>query len=171
MVKLKAIVPQAQLNALEQTPSLSLKSKPDDANPKQDCLEGIAVVAFDPLTGLPTFPIPTVYRNITTLANGSTALWTPTAGRRWRLLGVQVMLMQATTAAAACTLSLLDVAAATGLGVTLGIAAFTAVPNSTIVYNVDCNILAAQPSTALNVNLSSVLAIGGVSVQCWGVEE
>jgi hypothetical protein len=116
----------------------------------------------------------TVYKNITTLANGSTALWTAGVGKRWRILGCQITLMQGTTAAAACVVKLLDVAADTGIGVTLGVGALTAAPATIVVLDLKDmgnGITAAATNTALNVNLSSVLAVGGVTVEVWGVEE
>ena len=115
-----------------------------------------------------------VYKNVTTLAAGSTAIWTSAVGKRWRLMGVCVTLMQGTTAAAACNLRLLDVAADTGIGVTISIGALAAVPNTAIILVINDmgnGILAAATNTALNVNLSSVMAVGGVSVQVWGCEE
>ena len=115
----------------------------------------------------------TAFKNITTLANGSTAIWTSGVGKKWRLMGVSITLMQGTTAAGACKVSLLDVAADTGIGYTICIAAMTAVLNATNILSISFGngILAAATNTALNVNLSSVLAVGGVSVQVWGTEE
>lgn len=117
---------------------------------------------------------PTVYKNVQTAANGSTAIWTSAVGKKWRLMGVVITLGQATTAAAGVKVSLLDVAADTGIGVTVSTAALAAVPNTVIILSIQDmknGILAAATNTALNVNLSSAMAVNGVSVQVWGTEE
>lgn len=116
---------------------------------------------------------PTVFKNAVILNNGSTAIWTSGVGKKWRLMGICITLMQGTTAAAASKLSVLDVAADTGIGVTICSAAMTAVLNATVVLNISLGngILAAATNTALNINLSSALAICGANVQVWGTEE
>jgi hypothetical protein len=88
-------------------------------------------------------------------------------------MGVQIILGQGTTAAAGCKVSLLDVAADTGIGVTVCTGALAAVPNSIKLLDLQIGngILAAATNTALNVNLSSAMAVNGVSVQVYGTEE
>jgi hypothetical protein len=116
---------------------------------------------------------PTVYKNVQTAANGSTAIWTAGVGKKWRLMGVVITLGIGTTAAAGCDVSLLDVAADIGIGIGICTGAMLAVPNSVIVLQMDIKngILAAATNTALNVTLSSAMAVNGVSVQVWGTEE
>ena len=129
---------------------------------------------YNPLSG--NFELtrtPTVFKNVQTAANGSTAIWTAGVGKKWRLMGCIITLGQATTAAAGVKVSLLDVAADTGIGVTVSTAALAAVPNTMIILSASFlnGILAAATNTALNVNLSSAMAVNGVSVQVWGTEE
>lgn len=132
------------------------------------------VTWYDPALGITDLQrTPTVYKNVQTAANGATAIWTAGVGKRWRLMGGVITLGQATTAAAGVKVSLYDVAADTGIGVTLSTAALAAVPNTMIVLQFDIKngILAAATNTALNVFLSSAMAVNGVSVQVWGTEE
>jgi hypothetical protein len=116
---------------------------------------------------------PNVWKSALISANGSTAIWTSAVGKKWRLMGMMATLVNATTAAAASLLKMLDAAADTGIGVQICGAALGAVPTSTIIFNASWQngYLAAATNTALNVNLSSVLAVAGVFVQVWGTEE
>ena len=116
---------------------------------------------------------PTVFKYANVFNVGSTALWTAPAGKRWRLLRLQVVLISGTTAAATCVMTLLDVAAATGVGIQINNAALAACTASNIILDIDFKggLLAAAVNTALNVNLSSALGVHGLSVQAWGTEE
>jgi hypothetical protein len=116
---------------------------------------------------------PVVFKNALISANGSTVIWTAGVGKKWRLMGWRATMVSGTTAAGACLLKLLDVAADTGVGVQICGAALAAVPTSTIIANETYmnGFVAAATNTALNINLSSVLAVAGVHVQVWGTEE
>ena len=116
---------------------------------------------------------PSVWKSALISGAGSTAIWTSGVGAKWRLMGMQATLVNGTTAAAASLLKILDVAADTGIGVQICGAALGAVGTSSIIFNAswENGILAAATNTALNVNLSSALAVAGVFVQVWGTEE
>jgi hypothetical protein len=116
---------------------------------------------------------PSVFKSALIAAAGSTAIWTAGVGKKWRLMGMQITLVNGTTAAAASLLKVLDVAADTGVGVQICGAAMGAVGTSSIIFNSSWGngITAAATNTALNINLSSVLAVAGVFVQVWGTEE
>ena len=116
---------------------------------------------------------PTVWKSALISANGSTAIWTSAVGKKARLMGIRITLINATTAAAACLLKVLDVAADTGIGVQICGAAMGAVGTSSIIVNETYmnGYLMAATNTAININLSSVLAVAGVFVQVWGTEE
>jgi len=116
---------------------------------------------------------PTIYKNVVAVNAGSTAVWTPGVGIRWRLMGFCITIMQGTTAAAGVDVSLLDVASDFGIGVVVCTAAMLATPGAAIILRgtIGNGKVAAATNTALNVNLSTALAVGGVSVQVWGTEE
>lgn len=116
---------------------------------------------------------PTKWFNALILNNGSTAIWTSAVGKKARLMGIRITLVNGTTAAAACLLKVLDVAADTGIGVQICGAAMAAVGTSSIIVNETYmnGYLMAATNTAININLSSVLAVAGVHVQVWGTEE
>jgi hypothetical protein len=117
----------------------------------------------------------TVYKNIYATGAGPTALWTSGAGKKWRILGGQITISQTTaTAAGPFIIRLLDVAADTGIGVTLSTGVLPATAASLVVLNlanIGNGILAAATNTALNVDLSNACTAGGVSIQVWGCEE
>jgi hypothetical protein len=116
---------------------------------------------------------PNTFKNVLAVNAGSTAVWTAGVGKRWRLMGLVITLGQGTTAAAGVKVSLFDVAADTGIGVTVSSGALAAAPNEAIILSMDIKngLMAAATNTALNVNLSSAMAVNGVSVQVWGTEE
>jgi hypothetical protein len=116
---------------------------------------------------------PTKWFNALISANGSTTIWTSQIGKKARLMGIRITLVNGTTAAAACLLKVLDVAADTGIGVQICGAALAAVGTSSIIVNENYGngYLMAATNTAININLSSALAVAGVHVQVWGTEE
>ena len=116
---------------------------------------------------------PTKWFNSLVLNNGSTAIWTSAVGKKARLMGIRVTLVNGTTAAAACKMEVLDVAADTGIGVQICGAIMAAVGTSSIIMNETYmnGYLMAATNTAININLSSALAVAGIHVQVWGTEE
>jgi hypothetical protein len=116
---------------------------------------------------------PVIWKSALISANGSTAIWTSGVGKKARLMGIRMTLVNGTTAAAACLLKVLDVAADTGIGVQICGAALGAVGTSSIIVNENYGngYLMAATNTAININLSSALAVAGVFVQVWGTEE
>lgn len=120
-----------------------------------------------------TVRTPTVWKSALIVNNGSTPIWTSGVGKKARLMGIRATLINGTTAAAACLLKVLDVAADTGIGVQICGAALGAVGTSSIIVNETYlnGYLMAATNTAININLSSALAVAGVFVQVWGTEE
>lgn len=116
---------------------------------------------------------PNTWKSALITAAGSTPIWTSGVGKTARLLGIRITLVNGTTAAAASLLKVLDVAADTGIGVQICGAAMGAVGTSSIIVNESYQngYLMAATNTAININLSSVLAVAGVFVQVWGTEE
>ncbi len=119
---------------------------------------------------------PNTVKTVETLAIGSTAVWTPPAGKRWRLMG-GVLTIPADRASAAggdLKIRLLDVAAEIGLNFRIHkpVAATPAIGDTVIPFNLwPGSILAAAAATALNVDLNTALTVSLVSAVVWGVEE
>ena len=116
---------------------------------------------------------PTIWKSGLFTAAGSTVIWAAVAGKKHRIMGWRVTLVNGTTAAAASLLTLLDAAAATGIGVQICGAAMGAVATSSIIVNESYmnGYLSAAVNTDWNINLSTALAVAGVFVQVWGTEE
>lgn len=142
------------------------------------------VKPFDPLTGRPEMRcVAMVYNNVddlneilltptafkTVAANliGSTALWSPAVGAKFRILGFKVFIPSTATTAAGSTITLMDDAAVIFTLAVLG--ATTQIVNyqQSDMVNGYLSVLAAN---VLNVNLSAALTAGAVVVDVWGVE-
>ena len=110
-------------------------------------------------------------------AAGSTAVWTPAAGKSFRLMGFTFAISGNATQAAANprNFSLVDGAGTTIWRANLFIpgAAGTTMGNDVLhTVTLPANgYLSAAPNTVLNVNLAVALTAGTVSVHAWGTEE
>lgn len=120
---------------------------------------------------------PDTFLKIAVTAAGQTAVWTPAAGHRFRLMGFIITLSDDATLAVAgeTTLTLQDAAAAihafdfwlpsVAITTALGIC-------PPIVVNLPQNgYLSSAINQALNANLSTALATGKFRVNAWGAEE
>ncbi len=119
---------------------------------------------------------PTVYRSGVVTAAGSTAVWTPAAGKRFVLLGYHLFLIGNSIQAAAgvITVNLQDAATLLGLSHSIYVPSaaaniFGGTPIATLEF--PAGITSAANNNALNVNLSAALTAGGVRSVVWGVEE
>lgn len=106
-------------------------------------------------------------------AVGPTAVWTPATGKRFRMMGYQIVLAAGTTAAAGSTLTLSDDATDIVRIAICGAAmAAPGVPVVLASVNLPGNgYLSTTADNALNLALSTALAVGGVCVNVFGVEE
>lgn len=120
---------------------------------------------------------PVIFKQASTAATGSTALWTPTSGKKFRIMRYRVIVTGLAKAAAAADLKidLLDSAASIGLAsfVTIQTTAFTLDGNASDSGWIDLGngILSALANNVLNLNLSFALTGGQVSVNVCGTEE
>jgi hypothetical protein len=141
------------------------------------------MVPYDPVTGLyvnatlynASTVLPEVQRTPTVFkltalvtASGDTAVWTPATGKKFRVLGGQLLVSAATTTATTAAVTLKDGATnflflnylnATNVAQTVP---FTFPGNG---------YLSTAVNTALNLNLGAVLTAGGVALTVWGTEE
>jgi len=116
----------------------------------------------------------TVFKTLgLTTAAGDTVIWTPATGKRFRMMGFQIVLAQGTTAAAASTVQIRD-----GATVLFTYALAGAVLVAPVVPMVIADTklpgmgyLSTAVNAVLNLNLSTALAVGGVTVNAWGTEE
>lgn len=120
---------------------------------------------------------PSIFKTATATASGDTALWTPTSGKKFRLLkysiwitadaataggaDIDIVLRDATTATAQAFSVFVPAAAATLLGPGAG----------TEWIDLGNGQLSAVANNVLNINLSAALTAGKVRVVCCGTEE
>jgi hypothetical protein len=120
---------------------------------------------------------PNIFKTAQATSSGNTALWTPTSGKKFRLMRfmVQVTGNALTSGGAVITVSFQDSTTA------MNIAMDVFVPGSTAFSNGDDFVspwvdlgngfLSAAANNVLNVNLSAALSPGNVRVTCCGTEE
>ena len=121
--------------------------------------------------------IPTTFKTSTATASGDTVVWTPTSGKKFRVMrySVEVTADAATSGGAEIDIVLRDATTALGFGVSLYVPAVggTTFGNN---YNsgwrdVGNGFLSAAANNVLNVNLSAALTAGKVRVNVAGTEE
>lgn len=119
---------------------------------------------------------PSVFKTLATSTTGATALWTPTAGKKFRVMRYQIGLTgdAARAAAGNVTVKLQDSAT------DIGVSAALFVPNAagTVLggfvgpwMDLGNGFLSAAANNVLNLNLSSALTSGAVWVNVCGTEE
>jgi hypothetical protein len=117
---------------------------------------------------------PTVFKTTALItAAGATVVWAAVTDHRHRILGYDITLAAGTTGAAGCVVTLLDDAAVIATHPISGAAlAAPAAPVMLADKEYPANGY-LQPSLGkdISVNLSSVLAVGGIVVNIYGTEE
>ena len=103
---------------------------------------------------------------ITTI--GDTALWTPAAGKRFRLLGIVIVLSSIATTAAGSTLSIKD-----GATAIMAIDRAETTNNGHVIHLIFSGngYLSSAAGAVLNANLTAALTAGNYSISFWGTEE
>jgi hypothetical protein len=112
---------------------------------------------------------PTVLKKSAVITSGTTALWTPAAGKRIRWMGVSITVDPATTTAAGSIVTIADGATAIDDLIALGINA-PGIPfrASSVIGG---NGILFPVGDVLNVVCSAALTAGGIYVNVWGCEE
>lgn len=120
---------------------------------------------------------PTTFKSATATASGDTAVWTPTSGKKFRLMGVLVQVTGEATIAGGGQLAILLRDGATDMAISLSCWVPNAAPASPDGARLGQFIplgngrLSAAANNVLNVNLSAALAAGAVRVSVMGTEE
>lgn len=120
---------------------------------------------------------PNVFKTAVATAAGNTAVWTPAAGKKFRLMGYQILVTENASLAVAGLeeITLNDSGTALGMGQSLYVpnAAATVLAggfNSTAI-QLGNGALSAAANNVLQVNLGTALATGECRVNAWGTEE
>ena len=132
------------------------------------------IVSVDPITGLiaPVNYSPNTFKGNTTAAAGSTTIWTPTTGTKFRLMGGLITITKDAAAAAAFNVTFLDGAAAI-FKISISGAALVATGNVIVIpFSFPSNgYLSLAADNLFTMFLSSALTAGELSISCWGTEE
>ncbi len=120
---------------------------------------------------------PATFKTVQATSSGNTALWTPVAGKKFRLMRwiIEVTDNAALAVAGVLTIKLTD--SATGIGQEFDIFVPAAsldtagLLGSSGWIDLGNGILSAAANNVLNVNLSAALTAGNVRVRCCGTEE
>ena len=111
--------------------------------------------------------------NALVASTGNTALWTPAAGKKFRVLGMVMCLSKDAACAGQFIIEIRDEAGTTLFDITISNGALVAMGQPVMMYiNFPGNgYLSAAPDNHLFVNLSGALTAGVLSASAWGTEE
>lgn len=114
-----------------------------------------------------------IWHSVTASVSGNTAVWTPTAGKRFRLMRVRISVVQDSTFAGGGTLTaaLYDGATPIGLQDVSYIPASGVAVHPVFEFDLDNGYLSQAVNQVLYINLSLTLASGAVVVSVGGCEE
>ena len=121
---------------------------------------------------------PAVFKTASATSSGNTALWTPTSGKKFRLMRYNVLVTNAAYLSVAGTLTITFQDNTTGIPIAYDVSlpgAAITTPDG-VTYDsgwIDLGngILSASANNVLNINLSAALSAGNVRVNCCGTEE
>jgi len=111
---------------------------------------------------------PSVFKTVAASLIGSTALWTPAAGKKFRIMGFKCFIPSTATTAGGSTITLKDGAATVFTLAVLGTTTQIVNYQQTDMVN---GYLSAAANNVLNIDLSAALTAGAVVVDVWGAEE
>jgi hypothetical protein len=114
--------------------------------------------------------IATIFKTVIATAAGNTAVWTPAAGKQFRLMGYSISIAGTLAATGVLTVELVDQATVIKNHVAT-VAQTTPTGDTQIGIDLGQGQLSAAANNILQVNLSVAMATGGVAVNAWGTEE
>lgn len=129
-------------------------------------------ITTDPMTyTMPVriiLPTPDTFKTVNAFNIGSTALWTPAAGKRFRVMGYTFTLPSTATSAAGTTITLVDGATPFISLINMGTTTGALAASVSITGN---GYLSTTVNNVLNINCSATLTAGAIVVSVWGTEE
>lgn len=116
--------------------------------------------------------IATVYKTVLATALGLTPVWTPTAGKKFRLMGYTISVAGTLAATGVNLLKLVDSVVGNVIAQHQATVTITTPTGDTqIGADLGQGFLSAAINNVLQINLSVAMATGGVAVNVWGTEE
>lgn len=120
---------------------------------------------------------PTIFKTVQATASGNTAVWTPTAGKKFRLMRYRITLTENAIRAAAGVITVQFEDSATLIGAADDVWVNTTAPTGSACQFVSPwidlgnGILSAASNDVLNINLSAALTAGNFRIDVCGTEE
>lgn len=154
--------------------NLQVGSQPGtaDRTNADDLLETFSLASFInlALSTIERARTPTTFKTIQASAAGATAVWTPSSGKKFRLMGVVISVAASLASSGEEVIQIQD--AATTISYFSVPLESTMAQTSPIVLSMKGNgYLSSAANNALNINLGTVLASGHVSIFAYGTEE
>jgi len=112
-----------------------------------------------------------VFKNVVATAAGNTAVWTPTSGKKFRLMGYTISVSGIMAATGVQALQFRDGATTVIDRRAATVTATTPTGDSQLAADFGQGQLSALANNVLNVNLGTAMTGGGVYVNAWGTEE
>lgn len=112
-----------------------------------------------------------VFKSVVVTAAGDTTIWTPTSGKKFRLMGLSISASGTAAALVADLLKIQDGAGGANLWQGLIAVAVTVTGDSQIFVDFGQGRLSGAINTVLNANLATAFTAGGAAVNAWGTEE
>lgn len=139
-------------------------------------VQAVATCASTGATAQSMLRTPNIFKTATATASGNTAAWTPTAGKKFRIMRfmIQVTGNAITAGGAVITVSFQDAAAAIGLAMDVFVPATAFSTGDDFIspwVDLGNGFLSAAANNVLNINLSAALTAGNVRVTVCGTEE
>lgn len=162
-VTAKTAIDWRSLNLQEQVRLMAMKVN------EEKNLVVLPVFLIDPNTGKPLITQPTTWKSGNYNTMGDQALWTPAAGKKFRILGFSYFLGDYATTAAGSLITMKDGStilfylAQINTTVQGVISQFVALPNN--------GYLSSAANNVLNINLSAALTACSFEINVFGVEE
>jgi hypothetical protein len=169
--KLKLIINRA-LNWISANLSKEAKSLVFDTDEEGNIKGQFVVPVYANTNEAPVTP--TTFKQAQATAAGATTLWSPAAGKKFRLMGGIIVLSKEAACAGAEYISIIESTGAVTIArFDISIAALVAIGSCTIIpLNLPANgYLALTKDSVLQIYLGGVLTAGNCSVSVWGTEE
>ncbi|MGH7747190.1 MAG: hypothetical protein ACREQ5_20900 [Candidatus Dormibacteria bacterium] len=115
--------------------------------------------------------IPVIFKTIAATAAGLTPVWTPAAGKSFRLMGYSISVAGTLAATGVQLIQLRDGAATIIQRQNATVTITTPTDDSHMGVDLGQGILSAAPNNVLNINLGTAMASGEVDINVWGTEE
>ena len=141
-----------------------------------DLVEAQVIIPLDVTTDPMTYTMPCRilgsdpdrFKSAVANAIGSTALWTPAAGKKFRVLGYTFTLPSTATSVAGTVITLKD--GVTTIFTLIAMGATTGALTGNVRLNGN-GYLSSAADNVLNIDLSAALTVGQIAVSVWGTEE